>query len=127
MKYIGCDFHPSFQQITMLDLETGELVRRRLLHGNDEAKGFYEALQGPVVVGIEASGNTLWFERLLSRLGHELWMGDATRIRRQDPRRQKYDDRDASLILQLMVEKRFPKVWIPTMEERDLRQLLMHP
>ncbi|HXH50672.1 MAG TPA: IS110 family transposase [Terriglobia bacterium] len=126
MKYIGCDFHPSFQQITMLDLETGELVRRRLVHGNGEARAFYEALQGPVVVGIEASGNTLWFERLLSRLGHELWMGDATRIRRQDPRMQKYDDRDASLILQLMVEKRFPKVWIPTMEERDLRQLLIH-
>lgn len=126
MKYIGCDFHPSFQQIAMLDLETGELVRRRLLHGSGEARAFYEALQGPVVVGIEASGNTLWFERLLSQLGHELWMGDATRIRRQDPRMQKYDDRDASLILQLMEEKRFPKVWIPTMEERDLRQLLIH-
>ena len=126
MKYIGCDFHPSFQQIAMLDLETGELVRRRLLHGSGEAEAFYEALEGPVVVGMEASGNTLWFERLLSRLGHELWMGDATRIRRQDPRMQKYDDRDASLILQLMEEKRFPKVWLPTMEERDLRQLLIH-
>ena len=30
------------------------------------------------------------------------------------------------LILKLMVEKRFPKIWIPTMDERDLRQLLIH-
>jgi len=126
MKYIGCDFHPSFQQIAMLDLETGELVERRLLHASGEAKAFYEALKGPVVVGFEASGNTHWFESLLTRLGHELWMGDASRIRREDLRKQKHDRRDARVILQLMVDKRFPKVWIPTVEERDLRQLLMH-
>ncbi len=126
MKYIGCDFHPSFQQIAMLDLGTGELIERRLLHANGEAKVFYEALQGPVVVGFEASGNTHWFEALLARLGHELWMGDASKIRREDLRKQKHDRRDARVILQLMVEKRFPKVWIPTVGERDLRQLLMH-
>ncbi len=126
MKYIGCDFHPSFQQIAMLDCETGELVERRLLHGNAEVRAFYEPLQGRVVVGIEASGNTLWFERLLGQLGHELWMGDATKIRREDPRKQKHDRRDAKTMLKMMLEKRFPKVWIPTMEERDLRQLLMH-
>lgn len=79
-----------------------------------------------MVVGFEASGNTHYFEALLTRLGHELWMGDATRIRREDLRNQKHDRRDATLILQLMVEKRFPKVWIPTVEERDLRRLLMH-
>src|SRR5450432_663816 len=126
MKYIGCDFHPSFQQIAMLDMETGEMVERRLGHENGEAKAFYESLTGPVVVGIEASGNTHWFEGLLARLGQELWMGDATKIREQDSRKQKHDRRDARLILKLMEEKRFPKVWIPSVEERDLRQLLIH-
>jgi transposase len=126
MKYIGCDFHPSFQQMAMLDLETGEMIERRLVHENGEAKAFYESLTGPVVVGIEASGNTHWFEGLLARCGHELWMGDATAIRQQDSRKQKHDRRDARLILKLMEENRFPKVWVPTVEERDLRQLLMH-
>jgi transposase len=126
MKYIGCDFHPSCQQIAMLDKETGEMVERRLLHANGEAKAFYESLAGPVVVGIEASGNTHWFEALVARLGHQLWMGDAGAIRKQDLRKQKHDRRDARLILQLMLEDRFPKVWIPTVGERDLRQLLIH-
>jgi transposase len=126
MKYIGCDFHPSFQVIAMLDVETGELVRRRLQHGTGEVEAFYESLSGPVVVGVEASGNTYWFERLLARLGQELWMGDAAAIRKQDGRKQKYDGRDARLILQLLEEKRFPRIWIPTVEERDLRQLLIH-
>lgn len=126
MKYIGCDFHPRFQVIAMLDLDTGEVVERRLQHWNGEVEAFYGSLSGPVVVGVEASGNTYWLEGLLARLGHELWMGDATVIRKQDGRKQKTDRRDARLILKLLEEKRFPRIWIPTVEERDLRQLLIH-
>jgi transposase len=69
-------YHPSFQQIAMLDLGTGEYVELRLLHAGGEAQRFYEALGGPVRVGVESSGNMLWFERLLQKLGHELWLGD---------------------------------------------------
>jgi transposase len=125
MKYIGCDFHPSFQQIAMLDQETGEVVERRLLH-TEEARAFYEALQGPVLVGVEASGNMHWFESLLASCRHPLWIGDAAAIARQEGRKQKHDRRAAALILKLMLENRFPRIWVPTVEERDLRQLLMH-
>jgi transposase len=125
MKYIGCDFHPSFQQIAMLDKETGEMVERRLLH-TEEARAFYEGLQGPVIVGIEASGNTHWFESLLASCRQQLWIGDAAAIARQEGRKQKHDRRAAALILKLMLENRFPRIWVPTVEERDLRQLLMH-
>lgn len=125
MKYIGCDFHPSFQQIAMLDKETGELVERKLLH-SEEARAFYQGLQGPVLVGIEASGNTHWFEDWLTHCQHELWIGDAAAIAKQDGRKQKHDRRSAGLILKLMLEHRFPRIWVPTMAERDLRQLLMH-
>jgi len=126
MKIIGCDFHPSFQQIAMLDTETGEMVERRLLHADGEAQRFYESLSGEVWVGMESSGNTLWFERLLARLQHKLLVGDATRIRAAAPRQQKCDRRDARHLLQLLLEKRFPTIWVPSMEERDLRQLLKH-
>ena len=125
MKYIGCDFHPSFQVIAMLDQETGEWVQRRLLH-TEEARKFYEGLQGPVVVGVEASGNMHWFESLLTRCQHQLWVGDAAAIARQEGRKQKHDRRAAALILKLMLENRFPRIWVPTVAERDLRQLLIH-
>jgi transposase len=109
----------------MLDKETGEWVERRLLH-TEEARVFYEGLQGPVVVGIEASGNTHWFESLLARCRHELWIGDAAAIARQEGRKQKHDRRAAALILKLMLENRFPQIWVPTVAEKDLRQLLIH-
>jgi hypothetical protein len=55
--------HTRYQQIAMLDAETGELVERRLEHESGEARAFYAALTAPVRVGIEATGHTLWFER----------------------------------------------------------------
>jgi transposase len=125
MKYIGCDFHPSFQQIAMLDQETGEMVERRLLH-TEEARAFYQELQGTVVVGVEASGSMHWFESLLASCRQQLWIGDAAAIARQEGRKQKHDRRAAALILKLMLENRFPRIWVPNVEERDVRQLLIH-
>ena len=78
------------------------------------------------VVGIEATFPALWFERLLAELGHELWVGDAARIRASEVRYQKTDARDAEHILDLLRTGRFPRIWVPSLEERDLRQLLVH-
>lgn len=124
MKIIGCDFHPSFQQIAMVDTETGEQIEKRLTPR--EAVEFYGQLQGRVLVGMEACGNTLWWERVLARLGHQLWLGDAGKIRAMEVRKQKTDRRDAELLLQLLLEKRFPRIWVPSLEQRDVRQLLLH-
>jgi transposase len=125
MKIIGCDFHPSFQQIAMIDTETGEHEEKRLTPS--EAVLFYRQLRGQrVMVGMEASGNTLWFERLLTDLGYQMRMGDASRIRAMEVRKQKTDRRDAELLLKLLVEERFPEVWVPSLEMRDARQLLLH-
>src|SRR5437016_10799619 len=126
MKIIGCDFHTRYQQIAMMDEATGELIERRLDHENGEAAKFYRSLPKPVRVGIEATGPIHWFERLLAELGHELWIGDSAKIRAAEVRKQKTDERDARLILDLLLAKRFPKIWVPTAGERDLRQLLWH-
>ena len=126
MKIIGCDFHTRYQQIAMLDQATGELIERRLEHESGEAHAFYRGLQGAVRVGIEATGPMHWFERLLGELGHELWIGDSAKIRASEVRKQKTDQRDAALILDLLLANRFPRIWVPSTAERDLRQLLWH-
>jgi transposase len=128
MIIIGCDYHPGFQQIAFVDTETGELQERRLQH-REEAEKFYRDLAAQrmgVRVGMEASGHARWFERLLSELQFELWIGDAAEIRTKRVRKQKTDRQDAQLILQLLLEDRFPQIWVPSWENRDLRQLLWH-
>jgi transposase len=110
----------------MVDTESGELVERRIDHSNGEAQKFYAGLQRPVRVGMEATGYAQWFERRLAKLGHELWVGDAAEIRAAMVRKQKTDARDALHILDLLLANRFPRIWIPSPAERDVRQLLRH-
>ena len=129
MMIIGVDYHPSFQQIAFLDQETGECGERRLNHSDGEAERFYRDLQqrgSSVRVGLEATGYSRWFERLLAELGIEVWIGDAAEIKTKRVRKQKTDREDAKLLLKLLLENRFPRIWVPSPENRDLRQLLWH-
>jgi transposase len=126
MMIIGCDFHPSWQQIAWLDTETGETGEQRLVHAGGDAERFYRQLAAPALIGMEATGNSHWLVDLLSELGHELWVGDAGQIRASYVRQQKTDKRDAAHILKLLAEGRFPRIWMPSSEVRDLRQLLLH-
>lgn len=126
MMIIGCDFHTRTEQIAMLDTETGEVTERRLEHESGEAKGFYEGLKEPALVGIETTGYTRWFAEMLAELGHELVVGDAAKIRAQETRKQKHDRRDAEHILNLLVHGDFPKIWLPNAGERDVRVLVEH-
>src|SRR5213596_3531326 len=128
MIIIGVDFHPEFQQIASVDTDTGEFQEKRLTH-REEAEKIYRALAAAgqkVRVGMEDSGHARWFERLLAELQIELWIGDAAEIRTKRVRKQKTDRQDAQLILSLLLEDRFPRIWVPSWENRDLRQLLWH-
>ena len=84
MYIIGVDYHPSFQQIAFLDQETGECGEQRLNHSDGEAEKFYRELRQKGIsarVGLEATGYSRWFERLLAELGIEVWIGDAAEIK----------------------------------------------
>src|SRR5215472_3302714 len=128
MLIIGCDYHPGFQQIAFVDDVSGDCGERRLEH-REEAEQFYRQLRErgcKVCVGMEASGHARWFERLLGELQFELRLGDAAEIKSKRVRKQKTDRQDAQLLLRLLVEERFPTIWVPDWSNRDLRQLLWH-
>jgi transposase len=63
MMIIRVDYHPSFQTIAFF-------VDRDL-----QKRGIR------VRVGMEATGYSRWFERLLAELGFEVWMGDPAEIK----------------------------------------------
>ena len=83
-------------------------------------------LPAPVLVGIEATGSMGWFLQLMD----ELQITYRVDIRRRSERRRRVDrsttDADAALLLRLLSEDRFPAIWIPSTELRDLRALLLH-
>ncbi len=126
MNFIGCDLHSRYQTVAWIDPETGEIQKRRLEHAKEEVRKFYASWPRGAMVGIEATFPALWFERLLAEYEHQLWVGHAAQIRASEVRKQKYDDRDAENILDLLLAGRFPRIWVPSLAERDLRQLLVH-
>jgi transposase len=126
MMIVGCDFHPRWQRVAIFDATTGETGERKLVNGDGQAEQFYRSLPVPSLVGMESCGNSQWFIELLQQAGHEVWIGDAAQIRASYVRRQKTDRRDAEHILKLLLEGRFPRLWTPNAEVRDLRQLLIH-
>jgi transposase len=126
MRIIGCDLHARQQTLAMLDTATGEVVNVTLTHEGNNVREFYATLPRPVRVGIEATGSMPWFVNLMEELGIECRVGHPATIRAAEPRKQKHDRRDADLILKLLVENRFPAIWMPTKELLDLRALLRH-
>jgi len=126
MVLIGSDFHPSWQQVSWLKKETGEAGDVKLMHEPGAVEKFYRQFPAGSRIGMEATGNCQWFVELMASLGHELLVGDAAKIRASDARQQKHDKRDARLLVQLLAEDRFPEIWVPSKEQKDLRQLLIH-
>ncbi|MFZ0737872.1 MAG: IS110 family transposase [Candidatus Acidiferrales bacterium] len=126
MKIIGVDLHARQQTIAMLDTDTGEMVEKTLDHESERVKEFYAALPGPVRVGVEATGSMQWFLKLMEELKIDCQVGHPAKIRKAETRKQKHDRRDARLLLKLLAEDRFPSIWMPSTEQRDLRTLVRH-
>src|SRR6266513_5716205 len=125
--YIGVDFHARQQTICYLKTETGELVISELKHQDKEqVRAFYAQFADQAIIGLEASGYSLWFETMLEQLGREVWLGDASEIRRRARWRQKSDRRDAELIWDLMVHNEFPRLHQPTAQSREVLRMLRY-
>src|SRR6266852_2447915 len=125
--YIGVDSHARQQTICYLKTETGELVTCELKHQDKEVvRAFYAQFSGQVVVGLEASGYSPWFERMLEELGCDVGVAAATEIRRRARWRQKNDRRDAELILELMLHNEFPRLHRPAVQSREVLRMLRY-
>src|ERR1044072_6892589 len=125
--YIGVDFHARQQTICYLTTDSGELQLHELKHQNkEEVRAFYSQFEGHVIVGLEASGYSPWFERLLEELGCAVWLGHEKEIPRRARWRQKNDRRYAELILDLMLHDEFPRLYVPPLQSREVLRMLRY-
>ncbi len=125
--YCGVDFHTRQQLIKWCDTRDGEIKEERLFHDSlDDVRKFYAQFSDEVIVGIEACGYSEWFERILHDLGHDVWVGDATKIRRRARSRQKTDRRDAELLLDLLLKDEFPRITRLSFESLEILRRLRY-
>src|ERR1043166_9612602 len=125
--YCGVDIHSRQQVVAWCDTQDGEIHSLKLDHAlPDKVREFYASFSGPVIVGLEACGYSQWFEDLLFELKLETRIGNATEIRKRARSRQKTDQRDAELILDLLCQDEFPSIYRPNPESRAILQQLRH-
>src|SRR5260370_25299577 len=111
MIIIGCDFHPSWQQIAWVDTETGETGEQKLVHADGEAERYYRQLSGPVRIGLESTGNWHWVVDILTEMGHEVWIGGGAKIRALEVRKQEKAPRRAAHIPEVLMANDVPRIW----------------
>jgi transposase len=70
--YCGVDFHPRQHSVSYCDSADSEIHYREFHHESDDFRGFYSRLTGEVIIGLEASGYSAWFEQMLAGLGHQV-------------------------------------------------------
>ena len=121
--YIGVDFHPHQQTVAWVDLQTGEIKTRQLLHNTPAVKAFYAEMPA-AIVGLEASTQAVWFEALLSETGHQLRVGNPRAIRARARSRHKSDKRDAELLLDLLRKNEFPTLWRRSAASQQVLEIL---
>jgi transposase len=110
LQYIGVDYHPYQQTIAFVD-QDGEIKTRRFFHTQKKAlRNFYRKFPIGSVVGVEATGQMLWFERMIYEIGLELLIGNPRTIRKMAISPHKNDQRDAEHILDLLILGRFPQI-----------------
>jgi hypothetical protein len=126
MKIIGCDFYARQQIHRHVGSRHGRSRRADVDPRRGSRTGILRGAFRPVVVGLEATGSMGWFLRPMDDLGITYRVGHPASIRKAETRKQKHDRRDAALLLQLLVEDRFPAIWMPSSELRDVRALLLH-
>ncbi len=124
--YCGVDFHARTQVIAYCDSANGEIRLAQLDHRKDDVRGFYSQFTGQVIVGLESGGYSSWFEAMLEELGHTVWTGHATEIRRRANWRQKNDRRDAELILEIMLRGDFALVHRHSRESVEVLRMLRY-
>jgi len=124
--YIGVDLHVRTQTLCWVDESDGEQHEITLDHERDDVRAFYSHFPAPALIGVEATGYSLWFHRIIEALGHQLRVGDALAIRQFARRRQKNDRRDAELLLDLLRHDEFPAIHIPSPASREVLALLRY-
>ena len=121
--YIGVDFHPHQQTVAMCNTDSGEIEQTTLFHNPELVRRFYEQFP-KAVIGVEASCTARWFEQLMNELGHELRVGNPSKIRARARSRHKSDKRDADLLLDLLLKDEFPALWRRSMQGQSVLEQL---
>jgi len=118
------DHHKSIFVCQILDRETGAVERRTLQSSRSVLEPFLRALEGPVLVFIEACRSWEWVGDLCEELGCDFRLIDPRQMPEISKSRKKTDQADVeAMVRRFLVQGDLPRAYNATRSERELRGL----
>ncbi len=125
-RYMGIDLHRRRSVVVIMD-EDGTRVSLRRIENSPLAlaEAVANAGPGPEVV-LEATWGWYWAADVLAEAGCRVHLAHPLGIKGYQNRRVKNDEKDATLLADLLRLGSLPEGWIATPELRELRELVRY-
>ena len=124
MTWVGLDVHARSVRAAVVDAETGELRRARVGGDAAEIVRFLCSLRGPVRVVYEAGPTGFGLARAAAAAGVEMMMVAPGKTPRAAADRVKTDQRDAELLVRLLMAGSLRAIHIPSVTQEAARDLV---
>jgi len=126
-RYVGVDLHRRRSQVVVLD-EDGEKLLSVNVDNREPAELVAAVSAGGDGCGVvlEAAWGWYWIADLLSDAGFEVHLAHPLGVAGYQNRRVKNDDKDATLLADLLRMGSLPEAWIAPRELRELRELVRY-
>jgi transposase len=120
---IGCDAHKRFSQFTVLDSKAQVRERKRVDHSPGAIREFLTKYPAGTQVAVECVGNWYWIIDEIEAAGCKPQLTQAGKAKAMMGNINKTDKLDADGLARLLHLGTLPKVWIPSRQMRDEREL----
>src|SRR3954453_1748578 len=124
MQYVGIDWGNKWASWCS-QTERGEFVEEgRVIADIDGLAQLVVRLGPDVEACIESMSGALWVRERLAAAGWQVQVADARKVKTVAPLAAKTDKVDARLLAELSRRQLVPALWLPSLDERELRERL---
>ena len=126
MWYVGLDIGLTKHYVVVLDEHGAIAQQQRLPNDSLVIQRFFETLEGPARVVLEATGNWVAVYERVEPYVQEVVLAHPLKVRAIASARIKTDRIDATTLAHLLRADLIPRAWIPPRDVRDWRELVRH-
>jgi len=126
MYHVGIDLHRRYLVAEVVDKRGSGVTGSRLPNDEGAVLEFLNALDGPVRVALESTGNWPWLYDLLDSEGIETKLAHPQKVKAIGSAKLKNDKVDGRMLAQLLRTDLLPESYVPPREVRQWRELVRY-
>ncbi len=124
--YAGIDLHKKFSFVTVIDQDGHRISSSKVPNTEYAIQSSFSRFNCPLKAAVEATFNSYWIVDQLNKVSIPVDIANPTKIKAIASSKIKTDKIDSSIIADLCRTNLLPISYIPTIEERQLKDTIRH-